>query len=76
VLRDFQQFEISYLSFLVKSGHALLLPMFKGFYERRLQAPSSGPNAGRDLTIKQVKDVGRSVDYLLTRKDIDPQRIA
>jgi dienelactone hydrolase len=76
VQRDFQQFEISYLAFMVKSGHALLLPMYKGFYERRLQTPAAGPNAARDLTIKRVKDVRRSVDYLMTRTDVDPERIS
>jgi len=76
VLRDFQMFEMSYLGFIVKSGHALLLPMFKGFYERRLPAGPRGPNETRDLTIKQVKDIGRSVDYLLTRQDVDPERLA
>ena len=76
VLRDFEQVEMSYLGFIVKSGHALLLPMYKGYYERRLAAPPSGPNAYRDLTIKQVKDVRQSVDYLMTRPDVDHDRLA
>jgi dienelactone hydrolase len=50
--------------------------MYKGLYERRLKAPPSGPNEIRDITIQQVKDVSRSVDYLRTRNDIAHDRIA
>jgi dienelactone hydrolase len=67
---------MSYLGFLVKAGRALLLPMYKGTYERRLASPPSGPNAQRDVTIQQMKDLGRSVDYLQTRPDIDHERLA
>jgi serine/threonine protein kinase/dienelactone hydrolase len=75
-LRSFEQAEMSYLGFLVKAGRALLLPMYKGTYERRLAKPVGGPNAQRDLTIQQVKDVSRAVDYLRTRSDLDHSRIA
>ena len=44
-LDSFQQAEMAYLGFLVKSGRALLFPMYKGTYERRLKAPTGGPNA-------------------------------
>jgi dienelactone hydrolase len=76
VLDSFQQAEMAYLGFLVKSGRALLFPMYKGTYERRLKAPLAGPNALRDLMIQQVKDVGRSIDYLRTRPDIAGDRLA
>jgi dienelactone hydrolase len=76
VLRSFEKGEMSYLGFIVKAGHALLLPMYKGTYERRLTPPPSGPNALRDVTIQQMKDLRRSVDYLETRPDIDRERLA
>ena len=63
MINSFQQAEMAYLGFLVKAGHALLFPMYKGMYERREKAPG-GPNAVRDLVIQQVKDVSRSIDYL------------
>jgi predicted esterase len=75
-LRSFEEAELSYLGFAVKSGRALLLPMYKGTYERRLASPPAGPNGQRDLTIAQIKDVRRSVDYLETRKDIDRSKVA
>jgi dienelactone hydrolase len=75
-LNSFHKAEMGYLAFLIKSGRALLFPMYKGLYERRLKTPPSGPNEFRDMTIQQVKDVGRSVDYLQTRSDIDRGKIA
>jgi dienelactone hydrolase len=76
LLRSFEGAEMSFLAFIIKSGRAVLLPMYKGTYERRLAAPTDGPNALRDLTIQQVKDLGRSVDYLGTRSDIASDRLA
>jgi len=75
-MRSFQQAEMSYLGFIVKAGRALLFPMYKGMYERRLVPPAAGPNAVRDVMIQQVKDARRSLDYLETRKDIDRTRVA
>lgn len=45
-------------------------------YERRLDTPLAGPNALRDLTIQQVRDLRRSIDYLEAREDVDPDRLA
>jgi dipeptidyl aminopeptidase/acylaminoacyl peptidase len=67
---------VGYLGFIVKAGRALLLPMYKGTYERRAATPPSGPNASRDITIQQIKDLSRSVDYLKTRNDLAHERIA
>ena len=76
LLRSFEKVEMSYLGFLVKAGRALLLPMYKGTYERRFVPPVSGPNAVRDATIQQMKDLRRSIDYLETRPDVDRDRLA
>jgi len=35
-----------------------------------------GPKAGRDLVMQWAKDLGRSIDYLETRQDIDSHRLA
>jgi dienelactone hydrolase len=67
---------MEYLAFLVKSGRALLFPMYYGTYERRLKTPLNGPNASRDFVVRQVVEVRRSLDYLSTRKDIDSARVA
>jgi dienelactone hydrolase len=75
-LRSFEQSEMNYLGFVVKAGRALLFPMYKGTYERRLERAPDGPTGRRDLTIQRIKDLQRSVDYLLTRSDIDHERLA
>src|SRR5206468_12176139 len=76
-LRSFEQAEMSYLGFLVKAGRALLFPMYKGTYERRVAAgAATGLNAVRDMQIQQVKDLGRSLDYLQTRPDIAHDALA
>ncbi len=61
--------------FLVRSGRAVLYPVYQGTYERR-PAGAAGPNAARDLLIQRTKDVRRALDYLETRSDVDHQRLA
>lgn len=67
------------LDFVLKSGRAVAFPVFKGMLERStggLINSRTEPVAYRDLTIQQVKDLRRSIDYLETRSDIDPSAIA
>ena len=61
--------------FLVRSGRAVLFPVYQGTYERRRSA-ASGPNAVRELVIQRTKDVRRAVDYLESRPDVDRSRLA
>ena len=62
-------------SFLVRSGRAVLFPMYKGTFERRIPASQEGPNVERDMTIQWSKDLGRSLDYLETRTDVRADRV-
>jgi eukaryotic-like serine/threonine-protein kinase len=66
--------DINFVSFVPRSGRVLVHPVLKGTYERRIQA--AGPQAIRDLIIQRTKDLQRTVDYLVTREDIDPDRLA
>jgi serine/threonine protein kinase len=69
--------EMAFMDFVPRSGRAFLIPVYKGFFERRLKSYDGwGPIAWRDMTIQWVKDVGRSIDYLETRQDIDGEKIA
>ena len=57
---------------ILRSGRAVLYPIYKGTYERRLREDPPWPSrAYRDLTIQTVQDFMRAVDYLETREDID-----
>ncbi len=62
-------------SFLVRSGRAVLFPVYKGTFERRLPSGTRGPNVNRDMTIQWYKDVGRSLDYLESRPDLRFDRV-
>jgi eukaryotic-like serine/threonine-protein kinase len=62
-----------------RTGRALLEPIFKGTFERRdgLKYDYPEPTAfWRDHVIAWSKDIGRSLDYLETRPDIDRSRLA
>jgi serine/threonine protein kinase/formylglycine-generating enzyme required for sulfatase activity/cephalosporin-C deacetylase-like acetyl esterase len=65
--------------FIVKSGRAMIYPMYKGTYERGDDLNSSMPDATnfyKDHVIQWAKDLGRSIDYLESRKDIDTNKLA
>jgi formylglycine-generating enzyme required for sulfatase activity/dienelactone hydrolase/predicted Ser/Thr protein kinase len=68
-LLDYSRFE-----FIVRSGRAVIYPVYRGTYERRIP-PLAGPNDRRDWYIAMVKDFFRSVDYLATRQDVDMERV-
>ena len=69
--------ELNFFDFVIRSGRAVLHPIYKNTYERRLKdAPRRPSRAYRDLEIQQVQDVMRSVDYLETRSDIDKDKLA
>ena len=59
-----------------ESGRAVLMPMYKGLYERRLERPIVGLHAVRDLTMQHIEDLRQSVDYVYERPDLDESRLA
>ncbi len=64
------------LDFLMKSGRAVLFPVYKGTYERITHRTTPGSSEERDETIQRSKDLRRSLDYLETRSEIDHDRLA
>jgi hypothetical protein len=68
--------DLTFMDFVVKSGRAVMYPIYEGLYERRSALPPlPGPTLERDLTVDWSKDLGRSIDYLETRPDVDKTRI-
>ncbi len=74
---------------LVRSGRAVLYPIYQGTYERlvregarapvylSLDAPVlAGPGAYRDKAVMMGKDLFRAIDYLETRADVQRDRLA
>lgn len=66
------------LQFVINSGRALLFPIYKGTYQRRdgMKLGGKPPAIFRDHVIEFSKDLGRSLDYLGKRKDIDATKVA
>ena len=65
--------------YVLKSGRALLSPVYKSTYERGDGLTSDYPDETanwRDHIIMWGKDLRRSVDYLESREDIDTDRLA
>ncbi len=78
--------------FVVRSGRALLYPIYVGTFERRITSTSVretpeevvqpggaclpvGPKGSKDLVPEWAKDIGRAIDYLETRSDIDSRHL-
>ena len=73
-------FFLTDFDFIIKSGRAVLFPIYKGTFERGSGLkPIYFPNTSstyRDNVIFWSKDLGRSIDYLETRQDINPNAVA
>lgn len=75
-LKSISFLDMPFSDFIVRSGRALLYPIYQDTYERRVPAAQRGPNFDRDRGIQWFKDLGRSIDYLETRSDIDHRKLA
>jgi len=72
-----------FLSFLVRSGRALLFPIYQGTFERmdpaitaNLYEAEANSRAYVEYLAQLVKDFRRCVDYLETRPEIDSRKLA
>ena len=67
------------VDFILKSGRALILPVYKSTFNRRDGVPDGFPRKSifyKDHLIMWTKDYRRTIDYLETREDIDTDNIA
>ena len=65
--------------FLLKSGRAIMYPIYKGTYERGDGLDSDYPDETsfyKDHVIMWSKDLGRSIDYLESRQDLKAAELA
>jgi formylglycine-generating enzyme required for sulfatase activity/pimeloyl-ACP methyl ester carboxylesterase len=67
---------LPFYEFILRSGRALLYPVYKNMYERRIAGWTFSPASRRDVLIQWRKDLGRSIDYVESRDDLDSDRIA
>ena len=69
---------LAFADYVVRSGRALVYPIYKATHERQSELSSDFPATStlfRDHVIMWSKDLQRTVDYLQTRPDIDVNRI-
>lgn len=68
----------SRLDFIIKSGRALIYPIYKGTYERQDDLKSDLQDVTvryREHVIIWVKEYSRTIDYLETRKDMQADKV-
>jgi dienelactone hydrolase len=75
LLRSSRDLSVAGGDSIIRSGRAFVYPVYKGTYERRTSG-ELGPVAERELRTAWSRDLGRTIDYLETRTDIDPARLA
>ena len=76
---SYDELTLGRVEFIVRSGRALVYPVYKGTYDRNsgLQTyVADTSNQYRDFIIAQSKDLGRAIDYVETRADLDADRLA
>jgi dienelactone hydrolase len=76
--RSIDQWRTMHLDFAIKSGRAFAFPIYKGTFERRdgTRDAVNLTTAYRDRVLQWSKDLGRSIDYLTTRVDVDTAKLA
>jgi dienelactone hydrolase len=76
--RVFNPLDLRRVDFLVRSGRAVVLPVYKGTYHRGGDIHSDYPSetaSYRDYVIMWARDLGRTIDYLESRADLDAANI-
>lgn len=74
--------DLQFFDYVIKSGRAVMYPIYKGTYERleetmrREGTMLPAPSRNREILVQRYKDLGRSIDYLESRTDIDTKRTA
>ncbi len=67
------------IDYIIKSGRAVMYPVYKDTFERRTGLTFTDPTTSRSYVehvVWWVKDVKRSLDYLETRSDIARDKVA
>jgi formylglycine-generating enzyme required for sulfatase activity/predicted Ser/Thr protein kinase/cephalosporin-C deacetylase-like acetyl esterase len=77
-LRSSRDLDIFACDFIIKSGRALVYPIYKSQYERGDAMKTDDPDSTvfyRDHVIDWSKDIGRTIDYIETRKDLSADKL-
>ncbi len=74
-LRSSGELSLRWGEFIIRSGRAFLYPVYRGTFERATFG-AMGSNSERELRIAWSRDLGRAIDYLQTRSDVDQTHLA
>jgi len=77
-ISSFAHVGIGAMEFIPKTGRALLYPIYKSTYERRdgYAIPPENLASWHIRVGYWYQDLARSLDYLTTRLDVDPEKLA
>jgi dienelactone hydrolase len=77
-LRDYHTPSMSVFDYIVRSGRAVLYPIYEHTYGRgsELEDSPDGSITHRDQMIRWAREMRRSIDYAASRPDIDTTRFA
>jgi len=64
------------VDYVIKSGRALVYPIYTGTYEHSGTFVAPGAIGDLNQVIQHSKEIGRTIDFLETRPEIDKTRIA
>ncbi len=69
--------DLQFVDYVIKSGRALLYPIYRGTYERTRRTDAlPGEIGAREMVVQRAKEVRRAVDYLETLPEIDNSKLA
>jgi len=75
---SFNNWGLPYWDFIVRSGRALVYPIYRGTFERASEIRTVDPDGTatyRNAVIQWNQDLRRTIDYLQTRPDIDRTKL-
>ncbi|MBC8086647.1 MAG: protein kinase [Phycisphaerae bacterium] len=79
ILPDVQHLSMSFVDYLSRSGRAVLYPMYEHTYAKGSKPNGDAPAATiehRDQVIRWATQMRRSIDYAMTRPEIDSTKLA
>ncbi len=79
VLRDTHRLSMSLVDYLARSGRAVIYPIYEHTYGRGTTMSGDSPTISiehRDQMVRWITEMRRSLDYVVTRADIDSTKLA
>jgi eukaryotic-like serine/threonine-protein kinase len=75
-LRSSANLPTQYFQGFLRAGRAVLYPVYEGQFERGTGQLANPGSDRRDRMVHIYRDLGRSLDYLETRSDVDATKVA